>query len=260
MKILKFGKFLKFDSELIHFVSTRKGDFDKAPFFSSNLALHVNDEDKAVLKNRQKLSEALKIPLGNFVFANQTHSDNTAIVKAENRGDGVLEQKNAIKSTDALITRGKNICMVVLVADCVPVILFDQKQKVIAVIHAGWQGTVKRIVEKTIKKMVTEFNCNPTNIIAGVGPSIGPCHFEVQSDVFIQFQEVFGRENDALIYRDESLFVDLWELNKKQLLNIGVLPENVEIMKKCTVCQNKEFFSARKEKITGRFGVGIMLK
>ncbi len=260
MNILRFDKFLKFDSELFHFVSTREKGFSKKPFLALNMAFHVGDNSVDVLRNRLEFSKKVKIPLKKFVFANQTHSENIFIVKKEDCGMGAFEQKNSIVNTDAFITEEKNVCIVVLVADCVPVVLFDKKKKVVAVIHAGWQGTVKKIVEKTVKKMINEFNCEPKNIIAGVGPSIGPCHFEVQNDVFVQFQDIFGEEDKGLIYRKEKLFIDLWEINKQQLLVNGILLKNIEIMKKCTVCENNYFFSARKERITGRFAVGVMLK
>jgi polyphenol oxidase len=260
MKILKFKNFSKLDSELEHFISTRVGGFSKEPFSDLNLALHVGDEQTVVLRNRKQLAKNLQIPLENFVFAKQTHSENIFVVTRENCSSGVFEQVGAIKNVDAFITKEKNIAIAVLVADCVPILLFDKEQKVIAVIHAGWQGTLKEIAKKTVEKMLIEFNCEPKNIIAGVGPSIGPCHFEVQEDVFSQFEKTFGIENKALTKEQGKLFIDLWSLNKEQLLSAGIPKENIEVMGRCTVCENKDFFSARKEKITGRFMVGIMLK
>lgn len=260
MKILKFKHFLKLDSELEHFISTRVGGFSKAPFSDLNLALHVGDEQTVVLKNRKQLAKNLQISLENFVFANQTHSENIFVVTRENYSSGVFEQASAIKNVDAFVTKEKNIAIAVLVADCVPILLFDKEQKVIAVIHAGWQGTLKEITKKTVEKMIRKFDCQSKNIIVGIGPSIGPCHFEVQEDVFSQFAKVFGDENKTLIKEADKLFIDLWELNKQQLLGVGISKENIEIMKKCTVCENEDFFSVRKEKITGRFIAGIMLK
>lgn len=260
MKILKFKIFLELELELEHFISTRVGGFGEEPFSDLNLALHVGDEQKIVLRNRQELARNLQIPFENFVFANQTHSENIFVATKKNRGKGVFEGADAIKNVDAFITKEKETAIVVLVADCVPVLFFDKKQKVAAVVHAGWQGTLKEIAKKTVEKMLAEFNCQSENIIAGIGPSIGPCHFEVQEDVFLQFEKVFGKENKALIREAEKLFIDLWELNKKQLLGVGISKDNIEIMGKCTVCENKDFFSARKEKITGRFMAGIMLK
>lgn len=260
MKILKFKHFLELDSELEHFISTKAGGFSKAPFSDLNLALHVGDKQETVLKNRQELAKKLQIPLENFVFANQTHSDNIFVATQKDCGSGTFEKLDAIDNVDAFITKEKKVAIAILVADCVPVLLFDKKQKVVAAVHAGWQGTLKKIAKKTVEKMMMEFSCEPKNIVVGMGPSIGPCHFEVQEDVFSQFKEAFGEENKALIKEAGKLFIDLWELNKQQLLDMGILRENIETMKKCTVCENKDFFSARKEKVTGRFVAGIMLK
>lgn len=259
MKIIKFQNLSKFVSEVIHFISVKDIDCSENIAEKGNLSLLSAEVEEGVIKNRELLADKLEIPLENFVFANQTHSDNVIIVNKEDCGKGIINHQEAVSDVDAFITAEKNVCIIILVADCVPVILFDKKKKIIAVIHAGWQGTVKKIVKKTIKKMTNEIGCYPKNIIAGIGPSIGPCHFEVKNDVFEEFKKVFGGKNKALIQRESTMFIDLWELNKQQLLQGEILNENIEIMERCTVCQSDEFFSARKGG-KGRFAVGVMLK
>lgn len=259
MKILKFNNLSVFDSEIEHFISTREGGVSKDSFESLNLGLHVGDDPKKVLKNRQNLAKQLNIPLEGFVFAQQTHGKHVFIASKKHAGRGAVEYKTAIGDTDAFITAEKGVCVVILVADCVPIILFDPKQGVIAVVHAGWKGTVQKILKKTVQRMKEEFDCEGKDILGGIGPSIGACHFEVQSEVFNQFEKCFGIENEALIVQGRRLAIDLQKLNEGQLIAENIPKENIETMKVCTSCRRDEFFSARK-KDKGRFAIGIVLK
>ncbi len=116
------------------------------------------------------------------------------------------------------------------------------KKKVIAVVYGGWQGTLRRIAKKTVKRMKQEFGCNVLDIIVGIGPSIGPCCFEVKEDVFSMFENEFGIDYQALAKSKKGFYIDLWNMNKSILLKEGILSENIEINKQCTVCGEDEFF------------------
>ncbi len=262
MKNYTFSNLSKFDSVIAHFVSSRKGGTSKKPFDSLNLAFHVGDKKELVLKNRKKLAEEVGVDLKRFVFMNQTHSKNVRIVTKEDAGRGTVEWKTAIPNTDALITNTPGIFLITQVADCVPILFFDPIQKVIAIAHAGWQGTLKKITKEVIRKMQKKFNCQPNDIIAGIGPSIGPCCFEVGEDVISQLRNSFSEKviKTVTTKKNGKTFIDLWKLNKKQLIESGIAEENIEIIKICTVCNTDNFFSYRKEKETGRFGIGIILK
>ena len=177
-------------------------------------------------------------------------------------GLGAENYETAIPNTDALITNVPNICLVILIADCVPLLFYDPTRKVIAAVHAGWQGTIKKITETTIEKMIKEFNCSPKDIICGIGPSIGSCCFEIKKDTFdLIYQSLsLNPKNKILIERHGKLLCDLWQANKEQLLRKGILEKNIEITKLCTACNVHKFFSYRKETTTGRFGIGILRK
>ena len=159
-----------------------------------------------------------------------------------------------------MITKTPGTCVVVQVADCVPVLLFDPVKKVIAAVHAGWRGTMKEIARKTVEMMKQEFDCDPQDMIGGIGPSIGPCCFEVQKNVFHLANIIYSAREAVVIKRREKTFINLWQANKIQLQRAGLLESNIELTELCTACETEEFFSARKEGKTGRFVCGIALK
>jgi YfiH family protein len=170
------------------------------------------------------------------------------------RGKGSKDYSSAIDNSDALITQHPDILLMVQVADCVPILLYDPVNKVIAAIHAGWKGTVKLIVEKTIKKMVDEFGSDPKDIIAGIGPSVGPCCYEVG-------KEVIHDAGNMKEFIDKRGRFDLWRANESQLISQGLKRSNIKIASVCTMCNKDIYFSSRASGgNTGRFGAGIILK
>jgi YfiH family protein len=243
-----------------HFVSTRKGGVSNAPFNALNLALHVGDEKTDVLENRKLLAEVLGLKIGGFVFMQQVHEGKVAVVGKQGRSRGAFEHENALEGTDAMITNAAGVCLVVQVADCVPVLLFDPVQKVVGVAHAGWRGTMKGIVQKTVEKMKSEFCCSPQDIVAGIGPSIGPCCYEAtDEDLLSKWERMFQAKDKVVVARKGKMFLDLWQANKVQLMQSGVGEGNIEFAGICTSCHMDEFYSYKKERITGRFAAGIVL-
>ncbi len=227
----------------IHLITKK----DISQDFGFSLALHTNENPIAILKNREIIQQ--KFPNKKFIVANQTHSDNISVIKdLSDRGWNNLE--SAVDNCDALITNQKGLMLTILTADCVPILLFDIKERVVSAIHAGWRGTQKEIVYKTVQKMQKEFNSNPQNIIAGVAPSIGRCCYEVDWGVakyFTDYKNAFDRVGNRYM-------LDLPLINKQQLLNIGLKEENIELSNICTSCQVDEYFSYRKENgCSGRF-------
>ena len=248
--------------EIRHFVSTRSGGTSKAPFDSMNLGLHVGDEQNDVINNRKKLVSSLGIAFKDITIAGQTHSGNVAIISEKDRGKGHACHKNAVSNIDAMVTNQKNICITILVADCVPMLFFDPYRKVIGAAHAGWRGTLKFIAANTVNTMVKKFGSLPEDIIVGIGPSIGPCCYQVGPEVISQVKATFNPAASLIKneFRDGTGYLDLWNLNLRQLLNEGILKKNIEIAGICTAHNQEQFFSYRGEKgETGRFGIGIEL-
>lgn len=238
-----------------HCITTRKGGISEGYADSLNLGMGVEDHINYVEENRRRLAEFMGVPPNKLIFQKQTHSINYKIITEKNFTETIM-------NNDALITSEKGIAIAALGADCVPVLLYDRKNQVIASIHAGWKGTVNGIVNVVMDVLKNEFNTNPENILAGIGPSISAKNYEVGPEVVEAFEIAFPNHNELISNRhDDKAHVDLWKGNKTWLLNHGVPEKNIEISGLCTYDEHETFFSARyfKNK-TGRFGGCIVLK
>ena len=233
--------------ETIMHVVTKKSS-KESNFFS--LALHTGENESEIIKNRTKLSQILKNDKElNFIVAKQTHSSHVEVVRS-NTSRGWNSLDDAIEDCDALITNLKGVALTVLTADCVPILLYDRKKEVIAVVHAGWRGTKEQIVSKTIEKMFEEFGSLAKDIVAGIAPSIGACCYEVGDDVAKHFLNI----ENAYVKKNSKYMLDLPTINKNQLLSSGLKEENIEMSNICTACEVSSFFSYRKEAgCSGRF-------
>jgi hypothetical protein len=244
---------------IVHFISSRHQGFSDPPYDSFNLSFHVGDEPEKVLKNRQLLSSKLGFLIEDFVTLKQVHGANIVKITEKNRGQGAFDYKSAIEAADGMITNLPGICLMVLIADCVPMLFYDPNQQIIGVAHAGWKGTTEKIAENMVNTMVKQYGARPKDIIVCIGPSIGPCCYEIRSDVIKEIQNNLGGE--LIIFKDNRYYFDLWRANKVQLFNLGIGYQNMELSGFCTKCRRDIFFSFRGERgRTGRFGAGIMIK
>lgn len=178
----------------------------------------------------------------------QVHEDHILVLKA-----GTLSDLRDGAPADAMITNRPGVGLMVKQADCQAVILFDPKKQVLANVHCGWRGHVKNILGKTVRKMKAVFGCRPSDLVAGVGPSLGPCCAE-----FITFREIFPRGFERFMVREN--YFDLWALSRFQLEEAGLRPENIAVTEICTRCRTDLFFSYRGEGKTGRFGTVAALR
>ncbi len=248
-----FTHFKKYDS-LLHAVSTKH---QKKPYAFS-LALHTGEDAKSIIANRKTLAKQLESssPL-QFTVAHQTHSDHIKIIdKALTHG--WERSSDAIEDCDALITNVPHVVLTILTADCVPILLYDPVHNVVAAVHAGWKGSKAQIAKKTVKKMVQTFSSNPTDIKAGIAPSIGVCCYEVGEEVAKHF---FDIPHACKHKKEKKYMLDLPYINKQQLLNAGLKEEHIEMSHVCTACNVEHYFSYRKEQgCSGRFMSMIGLK
>lgn len=215
-----------------------------------------------VLKNRELFAATLDIPLSHYVTVQQVHQAKVAVISESMCGNGAKDFQSAIPVTDAMVTNIPNICLMILTADCVPILFYNPKKQVVGVAHAGWKGTVNYIAQKTVKTMQVNFGCFPSDILVGIGPSIGPCCYEVGADVIIEFERIMPDTIGMILNKNRNGkgILNLWAANKLQLQHVGIPDENIEVAELCTRCHTDKFYSARKEGInTGRFGTGIML-
>ena len=227
--------------------STRLGGVSSEPFNSMNLGLSVNDEEKNVWKNREIFFGGLGIELSQVSRCYQVHGNDVLLVN-----EPVTNEKY-----DAQITNEPNIYLAVSVADCTPILIHDEKNNAVAAIHAGWRGTVGRIVSKTLQLMKVNYGTEGKDCKAFIGACISYENFEVGDEVAEHFDDSQKRF-DSL---KQKWFVNLKKANSEQLIEFEVLKENIEISDFCTVADNDTFFSHRKEKgITGRMMAVIGMK
>ena len=246
--MIEFYRFKSFsEKKNVHHAVTTKSDLHPYTF---SLALHTGEETESIVKNRRTLAHTLAMKENvHFVVANQTHSDHIKVIHAqESKGWESLD--DVIEDCDALITQEKNIILTILTADCVPILLYDPKKEVIAAVHAGWKGTKAKIAAKTVLEMQIMFGCKAENILAGVGPAIGKCCYEVGEDVAEHFLDLPGGYEK----QEEKYQLDLPYINKYQLLETGLSEAHIEMSRVCTACETERFFSYRKEQgCSGRF-------
>jgi hypothetical protein len=249
--------------EISHFVSTRSTGNSGPPYDFLNLSFNVGDDPESVLKNRTRLTKTLGIPLTSLTTAKQIHDGHVKIVSRAMRGRGSTDYRGAIRATDAMVTNVPGICLMILLADCVPILFYDTSKRVIGVAHAGWKGTLGLIALKTVVVFKEHFDCSPEDILAGIGPSIGPCCYEVGQEVITRVEHVFGTKQGYVSNEsaDGKGYLDLWTANQKQLIQAGIPERNIEVAKVCTYHHSNLFFSHRCEKgKTGRFGAGIFIR
>ena len=245
-----------------HFVSTRVSGHSHAPYDSLNLSFNVGDDPDKVLKNRKLLAGALGIPLTSLTTAKQIHDGHVKVVSEALRGRGSTNYHGAINATDAMVTDRENTCLMILLADCVPILFYDPSKRVVGAAHAGWRGTLRFVAYNTVKVFQEDFGCLPEDIVVGIGPSIGPCCYQVSQDVVSQVQRVFGAGQHSVgrTSKNGKGYFDLWTANLKQLVQAGISEKNIELAKICTRHHPELFFSYRHEKgKTGRFGAGIVI-
>ncbi|GKX31731.1 laccase domain protein [Vallitalea longa] len=230
-----------------HCFSTRLGGVSDGIFKSMNLGFNRGDLDENVRKNFEILCSSVGINYKDLVFSNQVHRDVIKVISSKDKGKGIFKESD-IEGVDGLITNESKVPLVTFFADCVPLYFLDPIKKVIALTHAGWRGTVLKIAAKTINKMVSEFNCDVKDILVCIGPSIGPCCFEVDIEVVNEFRKIFDEDSQKKIISDgikNKYLIDLWTANKLILLDVGIKTENITITDICTKCSKDEMFSHR---------------
>lgn len=212
-------------------MSTRLGGVSAQPL-GMNLSFSVNDDESNVKRNRELFFGSLNIKLEELAIPRQVHS--STVKRADQAG--------SYQECDALTTDRQRVFLCVSVADCVPVFIVDRTKKVVAGIHAGWRGTVGKIVEHTLEAMQNEHGCHPSDLCAFVGPCAGECCYNVGDDVASQFDEQFVRRSDG------KVLVNLKSANEAQLTSCGVPPVAIEVSRLCTITESHLLHSYRRDK------------
>ncbi len=247
MKYIQFPKLCEQDF-VRHIFSTRLGGVSVGDAWSMNVSFGKDTSRENVLKNYEILCSAVGIDPQNLVLSHQTHTNNVIVVDESHRGTGI--NKPSFCDVDGMITAQKGVALMTQYADCTPLVFCDPVKKVIATSHAGWRGTVSLIGEVTVRKMTEEFGCNPKDIIAGIGPCIGQCCYEVDDPVIDRFK-AFDFLDLPKIYTEKGdgrYMLNLAEANRQILVLAGIDPKNIDISDICTCCNSKELHSHRATK------------
>lgn len=230
-----------------HCFSSRNGGVSQGVFESMNLHFR-NDEKENVIENYKIICGAIGVDYRNVVFSNQVHDDRIYCVDENDRGKGLLTESD-IENIDGLITDRKDVVLTAFFADCVPVYFLDPAKKIAAVVHSGWRGTVKQIGPKAVLKMVEMYGCDKKDILAGIGPSIGKCCFEVDYPVVSEFEKSLPFSESYIfkdIEKEDKYKIDLRGVIRESLIYSGIDGGNIETADLCTKCRGDLFFSHRR--------------
>jgi YfiH family protein len=231
--------------ELWHGVFTRHGGVSPSPFHSLNTAISVGDDVKNAYRNRELILQL--IGHGELVSARQVHGKDVIVFSK------ALKNPALSLAGDAIISDMIGKYLLIQTADCQAVFLYDPIRRVAGNIHSGWRGSLLNIIAHTIHAMTEHFGCNPRDMSAGIGPSLGQCCAE-----FVNYEHEIPEAYWK--YKDNNHYFDFWAISADQLRHSGVLPQNIHTSRICTRCRTDLFFSYRGEKKTGRFAAIIGLE
>lgn len=229
-----------------HAFSTRTGGVSTNEFKSMNLNFKRGDNPENVTENYKIFCKAAGFDYNSLVSSSQDHNVFVRCVTEKDCGIGIYREHD-IQSVDALVTDDPNVTLVTHYADCTPIYFADPEKRVIALAHAGWRGTVAKIGESVVDTMQEQYGCDPTDIIAVIGPSIGFCCYEVDTPVYEQFASLTELKP---AYFTKNLghgkyLIDLKETNRRMLLDAGLLSINITISDVCTKCNSGLLYSHR---------------
>lgn len=252
MRLHHFKILAPYTDRVGHAVTTREGGVSRPPYHSLNLAYHVGDKKEHVDRNHELLAEAMGYDVRQIVHMRQVHGNQVFRVDAD-------YDYTFVPECDALITDRVDMPLMVMVADCIPILLFDPEHNAVAAVHAGRSGLFKGVIPATADAMRRAYGTRPDKLLACLGGSIHACCYEVGDEIVDEANRLgFGF---AVEKREGSWYLDNVAIAEKQLEMIGVKKENIEMMEVCTGCQNDTLFSYRKEnRTTGRFAGVIFLR
>lgn len=256
-KELVYYQFALFDDlpGFAHGVFTRLGGVSPTPFDSLNVGLTVGDDVRNVQANREQIAETLAASDSDARTTWQVHGSDVVVVRGRD------PQPWPPPQADAIVTVNTETPLTMRFADCVPLVYVDPVKRAFGLAHAGWRGTLGGVGAAMVQTMRAAFDSQPHNIRVGIGPSIGPCCYEIGEDVDARFRAAFGPQADSFIHRRSHAkpHLDLWSANEYVLRQAGV--EQIETAKMCTATSTDEFYSHRAEGgNTGRFGVIALMR
>ncbi|RPI21422.1 MAG: peptidoglycan editing factor PgeF [Chloroflexota bacterium] len=248
---VRYYTFDSLDEEdgLIHAIFTRQGGVSPEPWDSLNLGGTVGDSAVRVAENRRRVFDAIGRSPDSLYDVWQVHSADVVFV------DAPRPAHQPHLKADAMLTDVPGVTLFMRFADCVPILLYDPHKRALGLVHAGWQGTVRQTAAAAVEAMQARYLSRPADILAAIGPSIGPHHYQVGQDVIDRVQETFGKDALTLLPTSNgAVKFDLWSANRLILERLGV--HQIEVSGICTACHLQDWYSHRGEGgKTGRFGM-----
>jgi len=230
-----------------HAFSTRMGGVSTGDYATMNFSFTRGDDPEAVRENYRRMAKALGVDVNRMVLTWQTHTTNVRVVSGADEGKGIVKDRD-YRDVDGLITNRPGVTLVTFFADCVPLYFVDTKNKAIGLSHSGWRGTVKRMGKATLEAMNREFQTEPSDVIACIGPSICQDCYEVGPEVVEEFAAAFKEEqHDWLFYKKPNgkYQLNLWEANRLILMEAGIPASQIFVTDICTHCNPDLLFSHR---------------
>lgn len=251
---------------VLAFSTTRKGGVSEGNYGEFNINEYCGDKPDHIAANRKLLAGRIGIPESRIVMAHQVHGVEVRQVTADLLDLPDEARRTILEGVDALMTDVAGVCIGVSTADCIPVLLYDEEHHAVAAIHAGWRGTVARIVDKTVQAMTLAYGTDPRGLKAVIGPGISLDNFEVGDEVYGQFEQAAFdmasiAERRPAVDQPLKWHIDLPLCNQQILRQVGVREENIFMADICTYAHSDEYFSARRLGIaSGRIFTAILLK
>ncbi len=230
-----------------HLFTTRIGGVSEGIFSSMNLSYTRGDKKESVDENFSRIAEIFGSNAEKIVCSDQTHTTNIRFVTEDDCGKGIVKEKD-YRDIDGLITNKPGIILATFYADCVPLYFVDTENRAIGLSHSGWRGTVEKMGAETIRAMEKAFQTKPEHIKAAIGPSICQDCYEVSEDVAVQFMDLFKADSEHILKagKEKGKYqLNLWEANKRILMEAGVSEKNIEVTDICTCCNSEYLFSHR---------------
>lgn len=233
-----------------HGVFTRGGGYSQGPFQSLNVALSVNDRPETVEKNRRAIEQVMAG--GRIIYIRQVHGTRVVVFSQKETGGG-RSGPGGLAEGDAIVSNVPGLSLAVQTADCQAILLFDPVRRVVGNIHSGWRGSIQNIIGHTVARMGEVFGTRARDLLAGIGPSLGPCCAE-----FIHYRREIPES--LWHYNAGKNHFDFVAMSRDQLRSAGLPADNIALSHLCTRCRTDLFFSYRAEKTTGRFASVIGLE
>ena len=242
------------------FSTTRQEGYSEGNYGQFNINRYCGDKTETIAQNRQALCQLLQIDDRHLLMPHQVHLTEIATIDDHFLSLGDEERQQRLEGVDAIMTDKAGVCVGVSTADCIPVLLYDSVHHAVCAVHAGWRGTVSRIVEKAVKAMTETYGSQPDDIQAQIGPGISLDSFEVGDEVYDAFAQA-GFDMAAISQKQAKWHINLPACNRLQLMAMGVKSDHISLSDICTYKTHDTFFSARRLGInSGRIFTAMMLK